>query len=182
MTHYWIQTWQGLCVYYITRHWPHLSFITYIAPPHQAGEKGEREGNIFLDPSDALRLLFPPGQTDTPPSAPHHTARLSLSLFFFYPPVEPFLHWEPVRYNNTVVGAGTPRTILPTGILEEISKTQVTILHPRHSHMNEVCCVDVRAIDKCNFNAFWCYCRCCCCCSCAGFCNMNLIQPKNENS
>lgn len=133
MTHHWIQTWQGLCVYYITRHWAHLSFITYIAPPHQEGEKGEREGNIYLDPSYALRLLFPPGQTDTPPSAPHHTARLSLS-FFFYPPVALFLRWEPVRYNNTTVGAGTPRTILPTGIFGEISETHRSQLAPCLPH------------------------------------------------
>lgn len=62
MTHYWIQTWQGLCVYYITRHQAHLSFITYIPPPHQEREKGEwevrRRGNIDLTPSHVQRLLF----------------------------------------------------------------------------------------------------------------------------
>lgn len=34
---------KGFCVYYITRHQAHLSFITYIPPPHQEREKEGRE-------------------------------------------------------------------------------------------------------------------------------------------
>lgn len=82
---------KGLCVYYITRHQAHLSFITYIPPPHQEREKGEwvgkRKGNVELTPSLAQRVLFPPGQSDTLQSARHHTA-LFLPLFsssFFSP-------------------------------------------------------------------------------------------------
>lgn len=123
MTHYWIQTWQGLCVYYITRHQAHLSFITYIPPPHQEREKGEwegkRKGNVDLDPSYRQRLLFPSGQAYTLHLVCHHTV-------FFLPLFSSSfssLLSAPIKYNNTSVHHGTPKTILPTGIFGEILET-----------------------------------------------------------
>lgn len=169
MTHHWIQTWQGLCVYYITRHWAHLSFITYIAPPHQEGEKGEREGNIYLDPSYALRLLFPPGQTDTPPSAPHHTARLSLSFFFFTPLLPFFCAGNLLDITTPQLALEHPGRSCPQGFLGRYQK------HTGHSslpasHMNGLCCVDVRIIDKCNLDVFYLF--------LGLFVMMSLNQPK----
>lgn len=71
-------------------------------------------------------------------------------LAFLYPLVALFLRWEPVRCNNSTVSAGTPRTILPTGIFGEIWETHRSQLIPPASLMNELCCVDVRIINKCN--------------------------------
>lgn len=147
MTHYWIQTWQGLCVYYITRHQAHLSFITYIPPPHQEREKGEwegkRKGNVDLDPSHAQRVLFPSGQADTLLSA-HHS--LSLSFPLLSSPC--FLRWEPVKYNNTRVHHGTPKTILPAGIFGEILETHQRG-HPTllPSHIDGTVWVDLRIME-----------------------------------
>lgn len=153
MTHYWIQTWQGLCVYYITRHWAHLSFITYITPPHQEGEKGKwerkRKGQCGSWPELCTEVTSP-FRSDwySAVSSPSHTSPL---LFYFSPlslsfPL--FLRWEPVKYNNTRVGDGTPKTILPTGIFGEILETH----HRGHSsllpsHINRLDCADVRFMD-----------------------------------
>jgi len=34
-----------------------------------------------------------------------------------------FLRWESVKYNNTRIHPGTPKTILPAGIFREILET-----------------------------------------------------------
>lgn len=140
MTHYWIQTWQGLCVYYITRHQAHLSFITYISPPTK-GEKGERES-------------YPQPLTE---GVSH--SRLGRYLVVVSPsflssfsllPSHRSLLWEPVKYNNTGVHPGTHKTILPAGILREILETH-RWGHPTllSSHTNGTVLVDLSSMELC---------------------------------
>lgn len=133
MTHYWIQTWQGLCVYYITRHQAHLSVITYIPPPHQEGEKGESErggerererGQCQILPRALHRGCFflqvrPILCSQLAVTQLSFSSLLLSSSFFSLC----FLCWEPVKYKNTRVHPGTPKTILPAGIFGEILET-----------------------------------------------------------
>lgn len=116
MTHYWIQTWQGICVYYITRHQAHLSFITYIPPPHQEREKGEWEREKEGQCESHLKLHT---EAAFYARSGWYSARHRFPSFFLFCP----RHWEPVKYNNTGVHPGTPKTILPTGIFGEILET-----------------------------------------------------------
>lgn len=107
---------KGICVYYITRHQAHLSFITYIPPSHQEREKGEWEREKEGQCESHLKLHTEGAFYAR--SGWYSARHLSPSFFLFC-----FQHWEPVKYNNTGVHPGTPKTILPTGIFGEILET-----------------------------------------------------------
>lgn len=142
MTHYWIQTWQELCVYYITRHQAHLSFITYISSP----SKRVKEEGEDLTQSLMYRRCF------SFQAEQILSSRLSMpflsSLFLFF--LLAALLWEPVKYNNTGVNPGTHKMILPAGILREILETHQWG-HPTllSSHTNVTVQVDLRSMESC---------------------------------
>lgn len=153
MTHYWIQTWQGLCVYYITRHWAHLSFITYITPPHQGGEKGKWEGKRKGQRGSWPELcteVTSPSRSDwySAVSSPSHTSPF---LFYFSPYLSPFPSFCAGNLLNITTPESAmehPRRSCPQGFFGEILETH----HRGHSsllpsHFNRLDCVDLRFVD-----------------------------------